>query len=271
MQRDGVRYFGDRYSLRGNWLAKVSQKDIDEAMHYRPLIAKYAWTAYRKLPLQARVWIGIEELVNEGVIKFLQQMYLCRSKKDKYDFAKCLGGLLVQHYTTVYIDPMCRASKRFKVWTDEEGNRQEFGRTVSIDNLVAGYAEKGMDFDIERVLGLKPPSQGDTVQDCVAVDALLKIHKQSSDVLKAELVKWFLKSDGSKLHLYGFRFMSAKKEFQSLAKESKFTIQDARHIVASDVCLDLLSRSILEVPHDLDNPYPAVRRSQLAVPVRFDA
>ena len=230
---------------------------VGEIMQYRGLIAKTAWGCWRRLPMQTRVWLGIEELIDDGILHLIKFERMWR-KFDGQDRLRAIGHTLVLMYDTQYLDPYVRAQKRFKVWTDENGIRQEYGRTISMDGLAADYRECGLDFEPERILKLEIEFR-DPLIACGAVQLLIKLYQDASEHLKGEMTRWFLKTGETKFHIHNPKFLKARKEFRSLANAYNFQYIDAKHLIQSPGCLDVVSRQIMQIPFDLNHPTPNIR------------
>ena len=43
--------------------------------HYRKLVAMLAWKAWRKLPMQTRMWIGPDDMIEDGMYQVVRLTY----------------------------------------------------------------------------------------------------------------------------------------------------------------------------------------------------
>lgn len=215
--------------------------------NYRAMIAQHAWNAWRKLPIQTRAWVDIEDMIAAGVA-FTMDRALRRFDPTRVGtFSTFLYHALQNFYKTHYLDHYY-AQLRCDV------------KTVSISQLQQAYGEEGKVADVDTALALAgAPVTVDPVKACLAVTTLIGIYKEASLLLKDCLVSWFLQPKNTKFHAHGVRFNRARMEFRNLSKRQGLSIDDARHLMRSVDCLDKFSREVREVPYDLNNPTPGIR------------
>lgn len=241
-------------------MAKYGEVDNDKAKAviagYRGMIAKEAWTAWLMLPAQTRAWIGLDDMIQDGVV------FACYRALHKHDikrdasFGTYLCGLLKNYYKCKYVDAQYAQLRCER-------------NTVSIQSIEAQHNTRGEDYDFEQAYRLENPVEIDPLVECYAVNLFIKVYEEASSVLKQHLVRWFLRPpERTKFNMCGRRFIETSREFRELADTYQFDINDCRHIMRSPECLDALSRHVLSIPYDLDNPVPVVDRPKVVLPVR---
>ena len=212
---------------------------------YRGLVVQEAVRVWNRLPLQTRNWLGIEDLVEDGVT-WTWQLY----RKGKWDPSKGASfGTYVKnhlfkhfdnHFIAVYQEAMGRCEKN----------------TTSIQGLAARYEADGGTFELERLM-----SQERHVHhiDCEITESILGIYKDATPELRAQMVSWFLLNNKTKITTWGEKFRRHKREFREHARKYGVGINECRHLLRSPICLDQFCRMALWVPYNLDDPSPGVR------------
>lgn len=219
--------------------------------NYRAMIAQHAWAAWRKLPLQTRAWVDIEDMIAAGVAFTINHAMKRYDPNRASSFGTFLYHALQNFYKTHYLD---HHYARLRCDT----------MTVSISQLQETYGQ-GEALDVDTVLG-KAGAQvsAETITACMAVDTLLAIYQRATAMLRDSIVMWFLQPTRTKFHAHGSRFRRARMEFRRISAEQGLGIDDARHLMRSTSCLDKFSREVRGVPYDLDNPTPGIRGMELA-------
>lgn len=206
---------------------------VVEVEKYRPMIAKAAWQAWRRLPVHTRTWIGIDDLIEDGM-RWAHVRMARRWNPDRSNFLTWIYNASRNFYYGKYIEPLVEAQKR---------NEHQ---TISIQAVEDFYRERGKAIDFERVFRLRPLDPNvDILKACYVVDAFVVLFSRSSPELQAAIVRWFLRPEHTKYNITGRRFIETSREFRRLANWQKLDINDCRHLITSQPCLEEVSRRVL--------------------------
>jgi hypothetical protein len=267
----GLNCFLRVFTLEGAMSGRSKRINLEE---YRKLVAMQAWKAWRRLPMQTRIWIGIEDMIEDGM---RESWKLTKTFNPRWaSFTTALFHRLHHFYINEYLE-LHSAHKRGWVLIKEgdmvEPTHQRFGnkRTIEHQSVEALVYQKGSDnadsdgtYDESGVyppLVVSPDSiVKNVITECFVVPALEKVYKNSSPRLQDAFVEWFLKTEETRIHKKGKPFKKAAAEFRELCKEVNVTCDDCIHLVRSPSCLDTLSRDLFGVPRDLNYPTPIVER-----------
>lgn len=257
---------------------QLSKRSIGEAMTvrsrvniegYRKLVAMQAWEAWRRLPMQTRMWIGIEDLIEDGMKEVWK---LTKTYNPNYaSFTTAVYHRTHRYFINEYLE-FHSAQKRgwtrikegdgFKKSDKRYGHKRAF-EFQSLEALTAKTKEN-MTYDeagVYPALTVTPQSIVDNVlTECFVVPALVTVYKEATPRLKDSIYEWFLTTQPSRIHLKGKPFRKASREFRELCKYEHITCQDCVHLIRSPSCLDSLHRKLFGVCRDLDNPTPKVER-----------
>ena len=226
----------------------------------RKLVAQKAWATWMKLPPTVKAWIGVEDLIDEGLAFACHRALPMWSAKRSGKFITFLWHTLENYYRTVhlehhYADMRCDSIKV----KDRLGNvKLQGSRVISIQAAQEKLRQEGKGTEFERVLRM-PPVEVDFLVSCHVIKSFTGLWKESSTELQNALVRWFLRPVGTKYNTTGRRFIENSREFRELASTYQLDINDCRHLIRSPECLDKVSRELLWVPYDLDNPTPGIR------------
>lgn len=161
------------------------------------------------------------------------------------------GHVLFSFYYTRYVEKYSLGQNRNeKGVLSLQGMQARLPGRASIDDVVGLYPEMILSAD---------SIENNILTDCFVVPTMEQIYQQASRRLRQEMVHWFLKSR-MKVHSGSKKFRAAAKEFQSLSRKYDLQREDCLHLLRSQTCLDALSRQLLWVPYDLDNPTPGADR-----------
>src|SRR5271154_3690138 len=70
--------------------------------NYRRLVAMMAWKAWRRLPVQTQIWIGVEDMIEDGMAETIR---LSRSYNPKWAaFTTALYHRLHKFYINEYLE-----------------------------------------------------------------------------------------------------------------------------------------------------------------------
>lgn len=210
---------------------------------YRPMVIKAAWQAWRRLPKQTQSWIGIEDMIQDG----LEWMYLETKGRWNPRRASLSTFLTIaiehyyyDHYVARYGRPMKSEAGRHL------GSEKRWeGHLVSIEQTQSMYQEAGMAFELERALGVpvSVKEEEENRVNCLMVAELERVFLEASEQLQCEMVNWFLEED-SRWHLRNPQFRKAAKEFRELAERYQIGIDTCRHILRSWPCRQEFQRAI---------------------------
>lgn len=246
-----------------------------EVEGYRKLVAMMAWKAWRKLPLQTRIWIGIEDMIEDGVMEAVK---LTRTYNPKWAlFTTALYHRLHHFYINNYLEfysAQQRGWERVNVIRDGKKTSEVWPIPhQSLDALKDSYLHPKYGPDAQNrshaqeVEGAIPslvvyPDSivQNTINHCFVIPTLEKIYYASSPKMQVEIIKWFFSEDKSRVHKKGRPFKKYSHEFREMAMHYRLTCEDCIHVVRSPGCLDLLSRDLLHVPYSLEYPTPLLER-----------
>jgi hypothetical protein len=233
--------------------------------NYRSLVAMLAWKAWRRLPIQTRVWIGIEDMIEDGMGQLIRLSYTYNPKWASFTTAAYhrLHNFYINDYLQFH-------SAQQRGWTRQMKSKTTTGKPIphiSIQAIEKRLSEKG-EASVDDVVGFIPalivspqPIIDNLITECVVVPALQEIYKRASFNTQVAFVQWFLCRDlDARIHDKGKRFRRTSKEFRQLCKDYDVTCSDCLHLIRSPGCLDSLSRKVLGIPYDIENPVPVVER-----------
>ena len=219
---------------------------------FHDMIAKEAHRVWRLLPAHTQVWVSVEDIMQDGLIKLVTII-------PKFNNKRASLSTLVHISIKNYLDDEYTVKFGGRVKKLPSGRRyyqkRNEGSTVAIEDLAVKGRDRRRSWDILHSLA-KNLIQSDMELECWSVPTLLEIHKHASDTLKGEIVNWFLL--GERLRLDTPKFCDCCMEFRELADEFRFDEHDCRHLMNSPVCMDQLSRELRWVPYNLEYPTPAL-------------
>lgn len=223
------------------------------ASKFHNMVAKEAHRVWRTLPSHTRVWVSVEDIMQDGMIKLVTEIIpkLNKERASLSTFAyRSIRNYLDDEYT-VKFGGRTKKLPSGRRWYQ----RHNEGSTVGIEDLVVTGRERRNCWDALHSMA-RNLVQSDMSRECWVVPTLLEIHTKASNELKSEIVHWFLTNE--RLRLDTPKFCSCCKEFRSLASECGFDVEDCRHLFQSPVCMDQLSRELRWVPYNLEHPTPAL-------------
>lgn len=232
---------------------------------YRSLVAMLAWKAWRRLSIQTRIWIGVEDMIEDGMVQLVSLSY--KYNPELASFSTAAYHRLHQFYINEYLE---FHSAQQRGWTRPFKSKTTQGKPIphiSMQAMEQRLSQRG-EASLDDVVGfipalvVSPQSIIDNLlTECVVVPALQEIYRQASFPMQVAFVQWFLCKDvNTRIHKSGKRFKRVSKEFRELCKCHNVTCSDCLHLIRSPGCLDSLSRKLLGIPYDLSNPTPIVER-----------
>lgn len=246
---------------------------IKECNKFRRMIAQLAWNAWVTLPRQHQIWIGVDDMIEDGMFKAYQIITSKWYDPHKSSVSTAIYHAVHNHLNNEYIKRYCNESRFASLESigvidfDEKHRRKKLGVVkgltpagmVSIDAL-ADFPKSQQEAILESP---KMSTSESTIYDsaltnCFVVPALTKIYKEASIRLRHEMVCWFIHTKLG--HEDGRRFRRAAREFREFAETLNLTYYDCLHLVRSQSCMDTLSRELLGVPFLLDYPSPGAER-----------
>lgn len=204
---------------------------VSVAEGYRKMVAQAAWKTWRKLPPHTRIWLSIEDLIQDGM-NWVVTVGIPKYRQDQASLCTFLYIGIGNYFKGEYLKSVY-AEKRYE------------GRTVSLEELdLMGVDDKQYDLET-RVEALRSDKDAEkTLRGCWAVPMVVRIFKKASELLRRELKKWFLGMKNSRLHMKKCRFWVARMEFLELAEKEGLEYDDCYHILSSPGCLGELKFSI---------------------------
>lgn len=212
---------------------------------FRKMVAKAAYNAWIRLPAHTRIWVSLEDLIQEGM-NWVQLVGVPQWNPER---SKHLSTFVHVGINNLFYDSYGRGRG---LRTEERGE----SKVVSFEDLMTQYDVHGRKPDIDGMIQGKKDQSVQMVRECSTVPLVTRVYERASRNLKEELTKWFLTAE--RLSLKTAKFTSAKNEFRKLAKKEGLGIEDCRHLMNSPTCLDDLSRRLRWVPYDLNTPTPAI-------------
>ncbi len=261
--------------------AKVAHLTMLQA-NYKRLVTKLAWRTWRMLPMQVKSYVSVEDIIEEGMLKALK-FSIRRYDEQKADFITGLYHSLHNHYVRTYLE----------WYRNEQRGVVPFEVKVEILNKRTGKVKletvkKYRDIDVLSIQGeqerMKEEGGGsvesitphlvfseesilqDVSAECFVLPSIVRVYHQASPKLKRAIVAWFLKSSGNvdvKAPKSGNRFRELSHEFRELCFRYHVECDDCIHIIRSPKCLDTLSRQLIWIPYDLNNPTPTFKPTRL--------
>lgn len=230
-----------------------------------------AWEAWRRLPMQTRCWIDVEDMLEDGM---MEAWKLTRTFNPRWaSFTTALYHRLHKFFINEYLE-FHSAQKRgwvrikegdgYKASAKRYGHKRAF-EFQSMEALTSKSVIDGnMTFDetgVYPALTVSPDSIVlNVVTECFVIPALESIYKEATPKLQSAIYEWFLTADSSRIHTKGKPFRKAAKEFRQLCKCKNLTCSDCIHLLRSPACLDTFHRDLFGVPRDLNFPTPIVER-----------
>lgn len=232
--------------------------------NYRRLVAQQAWKAWRCLPFSTRTWIGIDDMIEDGMwsVHWFLNKSKCYDPSRSHKYTTILTHILHNMYIRKYIE---------KYGSQKSGWSRVDGKLVPIyvdsleamrDRMKEGRA--GIDDVVGQIPSLSVTEESivqSMLTECFVVPALSRVYKQASISLQEEIVNWFWFK--SKVHTKGKPFRRLSGEFRELCKEEMVRYDDCMHLIRSPKCLDSLSRELLWIPYDINNPTPDMKPVKL--------
>jgi hypothetical protein len=236
---------------------------------YRKLVAMEAWKAWRKLPMQTRMWIGIEDLIEDGMKEVwkLTKTY----NPDYASFTTAVYHRTHRYFINEYLEfhsAQKRGWTRIKEGDGYKKTNKRFGHKRAFEfqsmEALTAKTKDNMTYDeagVYPALTVSPETiTQNAVTECFVVPALVAVYRAATSQLQDSMYEWFLTTKPSRIHLTGKPFKKASCEFRKLCKCENITCSDCVHLVRSQSCLDSFHRSLFGVCRDLDYPTPAVEK-----------
>jgi len=222
---------------------------------FHDMVAKEATRVWRMLPSHTQTWVSVEDIIQDGLIKLVTEVI------PKLDTRRATLSTFCHWAIKNYLDDQYTVKYGGRIKELPSGRRyyqkRNEGVTVAIEDLVVSGRDRRKTWDVLHSMTKNlVQSACDIEQDCWVVPTLLEIHKKASEKLQEEIIHWFLTNE--RLRLDTPKFCSCCEEFRQLADEFSFDIEDCRHLFASPVCMDKLSRELRWIPYNLEFPTPAI-------------
>jgi len=176
----------------------VAQPKVES---YVKLVAKKALSTWRKLPPNARAWIDLEDLIQDGIL-FTKFKALPKFRPHRSNIAHYLNMCLDQYYERVLM--ACFAKMR---------------------NACSNVPLEAVDYKLFA-------RQDSIEQEIHAVESLKKIARQASPNLQKYLQRWLVTHN--KVHCRGPLFFVAKKELLELSQRYNFDRTDMEFLLRDE-------------------------------------
>ena len=198
---------------------------------YRRMVAKLANHVWLRLPAHTKVWMSVEDLVEDGMA-WVMMKGIPKWKEEEASLSTFVHTGVKNWFYSNYLLHQYTA-------------RRCESRVVSLD----GLSLTGID-DVKYEIETRVPALADnysaeeTVIDCWVVSMMVKIFRQATEILRRELEKWFFGAD--RLYLeqrWGqltdtqLEFALARQEFLGLAEMQGLGYQDCEHLLSDRKCL----------------------------------
>src|SRR5580693_7863219 len=183
---------------------------------YRKLVAMQAWKAWRRLPMQTRIWIDIEDLIEAGMA---ESWKLTKTYNPQWaNFSTALYHRLHKFYINEFIEYQ---SAQQRGWERIDGKLKPIPHK-SIQAMEYSMKSKDSSLDVVGQIPALIVSSDSIVNnaltECFVVPALERIYHDASPRLQRSMVEWFLTTDASRIHKKGKPFRKAAKEFRELCQ-----------------------------------------------------
>jgi hypothetical protein len=178
--------------------------------NYLPLVAKKAWSAWYKLPPQARTWNDPEDLIQDGIL-YARRKVLPNFNPRRANFLTFITISMENYYKNVLNEFFTQ--KRHSCTTVPLNER----------------------YHIRYRLGCRAVSLcqiDETEQEIQAVETLHKVFAEASPLLKKYLERWLVTK--AKVHVRGHRFDEARLEVRDLSRRLGFTREDFEFLLYHD-------------------------------------
>ena len=202
------------------------------AEKYRRMVSRTAWNVWRKLPPHTRIWLGVDDLIQDG----MNWVITVGIPKYREDQASLCTFLYIGIENYIRSEYLCRAYQK---------TRYE-GRTVSLDGLDL----MGVD-DVKYAVETRVPALRDTgsadmvLKGCWVVPMVVRVFKRATELLRRYLRIWFLRENRERIHVRKkmgpmsdgqLEFALARQEFLGLAKVERLEYGDCEHLLGSLFC-----------------------------------
>lgn len=230
---------------------------VEKVNSYRRMIAGLAWRAWVTLPRQHQIWIGLDDMIEDGMFKAYQVISSKWYDPNKSSISTTIYHSVQNYFQNEYIKQYGN-EKRFAslesagiVDYDTKHRRKkqkQHGLTpaglISLDALVElPKVQQEIILEAPQMSTSEESIYNAVLTDCFVVPVLVKIYTEASHRLKEEMFHWFLQNKG-KIHIDGKKFRRAAREFRSLSNDFDLNYYDCLHLVQSPSCMWELTREI---------------------------
>jgi hypothetical protein len=235
---------------------------------YRKLVAMQAWEAWRKLPMQTRIWIDVDDMIEDGM---KEAWKLTKTFNPSWaSFGTAVYHRIHRYFINEYLEfhsaykrGWMPATKNHKAYSKtRHGNKVTF-EFQSMEALMKTSENESFESSgIFPALVTSPDSIFENVvTECFVIPTLEKVYKEATPRLQEMIYVWFLSTNVKERNCTkGKPFKKAAKEFRELCKHEQLSCNDCLHLVRSPSCLDKLSRDLFHIPYSLEAPCPAAER-----------
>lgn len=210
------------------------------AFKFHDMVAKEAHKVWRGLPEHTKIWLSVEDIMQDGMIKLVTEVI------PKFDKSRAslstLAYLSIHNYFddeyTVKFGGRLKKLPSGRRWY----RRHHEGTTVGIEDLTVKGRDRRTCWDALHSMALNLVQSSEADIECWVVPTLVLIHGHASSLLKTEMVHWFVTNE--RLRLGTPKFNACAEEFRELATEYHFDVNDCRHLFQSPECMDQLSQEL---------------------------
>lgn len=222
---DDVVLCEDDVILTHDELAEIAEK-------YRRMVSQLACKIYQKLPPHTRVWLSLDDLIQDGM------NWVVTTGIPKYQKEKAAMSTFLHEGVENYL-------KNYTYRAYQSGRYE--GGTISICDLdLVGI--DGHKYSLEtRVEALRDTYTPETIlRECWVVPMMLRVFKRATAMLRRELKRWFFRDEGERLqHLDDangcltdgqLNFVLARSEFLGLANDVGLGYDECHHLMTRPGC-----------------------------------
>lgn len=194
---------------------------------YKNLVAQEARKWWLKLPAHTRVWVSLEDLIEQGMCWVMMQGVPRWDRKKS-----ALSTFLYSGLQNKFSDIVMGLRRQ---------RRNDF-REISLEQLMAQQVERKDFVVVPRAVRDVMTAQT-ILKDCFVVPLVMDVYRKASNPLKNEIIQWFVPK-GGRVRLDTPKFYRACFEFRRLAQGNGLAYEDCEHLLASPHCLGALTTSL---------------------------
>ena len=197
-------------------------KDVERryltAKNYERMVAKAAWWAWRKLPNHTKIWVSVEDMVEDGM-RFVTLDVLPKWKEERGSMSTVITVAIYRYFSQNYFQHyVCQ--------------RRDESEVHSLDGL------KELDPEIEDwVAGVKDGRE-EILKRLFVVAAVREVYNQATPELKEQITRWFF--TGKRVHKKTREFRKVGREFRQKAYKIGLGFEDCVFLMNNPDCMNEL-------------------------------